>query len=897
MFNLETAIATWRRYFANRQALDTRDLDELERHLRDHISHLRAAGYDDEIAFQVAMQQLGDCTEAEPEYEKVYWGKVRRAETLTDELQARLAMLKNYITIAFRNVLKHKGYAFINVAGLAVGLACCLLIALYIQEELRFDTFHEKADRIVRIGSDIKQPGNDEFGHVPTNGWPVGVRLAEDFAEVEEVVYMRSNWQPSLKIKDDYFYPQVRTATANFFDVFTFPLIAGSPETALEAPRSVVITESEAQKYFNTTNVLGEILVFNDSLNYTITGVAADPPRHSHLQFRMLVSFSTFYPDMNLLADNNRWFDLMMMNYALLRPGTDVATFDERIEGLVMRYFGDWASERGYDMHLTAEPLADLYLRSDRANWLGPRSDMNYVLFLSAIALFVLVIAGINFINLATARSMERAKEVGVRKAVGSDRGSLIRQFLTESVVTSTLALALGLALVALVLPLFNTLVDKAFVFSDLLTVPFVAAALLLTVGVGLLAGLYPALVLSGYRPTEILKGALKTSRRGVRLRQSLVVFQFGLSCALIVGTLVVFQQLHYMQKQDLGFDDEQVVVVNTARAPSDLRSNQLETIKTLMGNHPAVTNVSASWATPGTNGWRSQMAYPEGRSLDEGLTVEYIPVDHDYVPTYGIPVVAGRNFSESFETDATDGLLVNETAVQDMGWETPENAIGKTIDSPSGYPRGTVVGVVRDFHQHGLQEAVGPIVLSLRPSQRHYLFSLRFNTTRASEVVSHIEQVWNQLFEGYPYTYYFVDEAFARQYREEEQLTRIFGTFAFLAIFIACLGLFGLAAFMTTQRTKEIGVRKVMGATVPRIVLLLSKEFAKLVALAFVLTCPIAWYFMDGWLADFAHRMALGVDVFLLAGGLLFLIAIATVSYQSIRAAVANPIDALRYE
>jgi putative ABC transport system permease protein len=805
-------------------------------------------------------------------------------------------MLQNYLIIALRNLFRRKAYSFINIGGLAIGIAACILIGLYVRDELSFDRFHAKGHRIYRVLSEIRERGASSGGLNSTNGWPVGLALQDEFPEVEAALYLRKQSPPPIKHKGEYFYEDVIYADESFLQTFSFPLLSGDPATALKEPFTLLITEAVERKYFDGQPALGKTITFYDSLAFTVTGVLPNVPENSHMQFDMVLSFATFRARNPRFGTNEGWFDLNMYNYVLLREGADVEAFKAKARNLGMQRAGDFYRQYGYEMYLAFQPLHEIYLNPDTGNGLGPSGNIAYVYLLSAIGLFVMLIACINFVNLATARAVERAREVGVRKVIGSTRLALIGQFMGESLLTCMLALAIALGLVALAFPLFNELSGKLFSFPDLLRPDAVLLMLVLVILVSGLAGFYPAFMLSGFKPVQTLKGNFTAGRQGIRLRQGLVVFQFAVSCALIIGTLVVFSQLRYMQSRDLGFTREQILVLDARKTPWATRTGKYETIKQELQKHTAVKEVSATQAVPGRTGWQGQIVFPEGRPKDQGLEVEYLAVDYDFVQTFGLELVAGRNLSADFTSDQSNALLINETAVWKMGWETPANAIGKKIDSPSGYPQGVVVGVVKDYHQHGLQERIAPVVMDLEP-EFFELFAMRINPAEVSATLAHLESTWNAFFAGYPMEYSFLDEDFARQYTQEVRLTKIFTTFSSLAILIACLGLFGLVAFTTVQRTKEIGIRKVLGASVPHIAALLAKDFLKLVTLAFLLAAPLAWYFMNRWLEAFAYRISISFWIFGLAGSLALLIALLTVSWQSITAALVNPVKSLRNE
>ena len=885
-FDLEKTIAAWRHSLRLNRAFLREDLDELENHLRDHVEGLVASGLDVKDAYYRAIERLGTYGELDLEYRKVRFGRSKRKRNLLRASIWSIAMLKNYLKTALRYFRRHKGFAAINLVGLAVGLAGCLLIGLYVQDELAYDRFHEKGDRIYRLGHS-------------TVGWPYGRIVEAEYPEVEKVVYLRTHPTFSIEHGGQHFFESMLYADAGFFHLFDFPLVEGNPTTALTEPYTLILSEALAHKLFGEERALGRTLMLSDSLQFTVSGVARVPHR-SHLQFDALLSFETLRvrnPDWFEAEMTNGWYDLNVVNYVLLHEGADAEALAAKVRNLPQERAGDYLSRWGVSAYqLNLEPMRHIYLRSEHGNMLGPKSTIDYVYLLSAVGLFLLLIAAVNFVNLTTARSVERAKEVGVRKVVGSNRGALIRQFLAESFLMCLLAVILAVGLAWLALPFFNELALKQYAAGDLFTLQVALALVGLAVVVGLLAGLYPALSLSAFRPIEALKGRFATGRRGGRLRQGLVVFQFAISGTLILGTLVVLSQLRYMQQQDLGFDGEQVLVLDTRQAPGKELVRRSHVLKQALAAHTAVEQVSAMWTVPGRNGWRGQMSFPEGWPEGESIGLEYVAVDYDFVETLGLKMVAGRPFDPAFAPDAKTAVIINEAAVDAARWASAEEAIGKGFTSPgSGKPDGVVIGVVEDYHHHSLQRRIGPMMFGIRPGNG--LFALRIEATKAGSVVAHLKQTWTQFFAEYPFDFFFLDEDFARQYEQEQRLMRIFSIFAALTILIACLGLFGLVAFTAAQRTKEIGIRKVLGASVAHIVALLSKDFLKWVLIAFLVAVPIAYYAMSKWLENFAYRTAIGIETFLIGGALLLLVALVTVSYQAVRAALADPVQSLRYE
>ena len=813
-------------------------------------------------------------------------------------------MLRNYLKTTVRALQRRKGYAFLNVAGLALGLACVLLLALFVRDELAFDDFHADADRIHRLVTDASLSRDASMSQFAATGWPAGELLRTRYPQVEALTYLRTWPQPTVSVQggkqaqSKRFYPQVLYADSSFFDVFSFPLTRGRAEGALNAPFEVVLSADFARTVFGDAQAVGRTVALNDTLSATVTGVA-EVPRRSHIQFDALVSFASLWP-MDAPAIGPRdlsggWGNINVYNYLKLREGTDAEALTAQIRDLPKEEMSEMPEGAAFQLGL--EPLQDIYLHTERQFGLGgPRGDWSDVLLLGAVALFTLLLAAVNYVNLATARAAERAKEVGVRKSVGAQREGLVGQFLGESVLTALLAGVGAFALARMALPLFNNLTGKAFTSGDVFTLPALGIGLALVLAVGLLAGLYPALVLTRPRPADVLKSARHPGRSSAHFRKGLVVLQFAVTIALLIGTFTGIRQIRFMQGQDLGFAKKQVLVME---AGDDQRSRygmqrRTDALKQELAAHPAVKSVSATAAVPGGSGWPNQNAFPGGG--EKGVSLEYVVVDHDYTETLRLEMVAGRDFDRSYSTDAERGVIINEAAVEAAGWASPQEAIGKAFPSSgSGKPNGVVIGVVQNYHQHGLQEEVGPMMLGIGGSGNKV--ALRFDPQKTDAVQAHARQVWNELLPNARHETFFLDEQFAQEYRSERRLVRTFGIFAGLAVLIACLGLFGLAAFTAERRTKEIAVRKAMGASVASIVGLLSKDFLKLVALGFVVAVPLAWYGMHQWLTGFAYRIDLGPLVFTAAGLLALVVALTTVGYQALRAARTNPAQALRDE
>lgn len=795
-------------------------------------------------------------------------------------------MLRNYFKIAFRNLLRKKVYSAINILGLSIGMTCCMLIFLYVNHELSYDKFHTKADRIYRLVTDIKTP--TETINIPITSAPMGAYLKKDFPEVEEVV--RTYDRGVLLQTDQHQYQEDQTlfADASFFDVFDFPLLRGNAGTALADPFSVVLTEDAAKKYFGEQNPVGQSLRMEGAYDLTVTAIVSNVPSNSQIQFDILISMSTLLEKLDR-EKAEEWSTFGFYTFLLLQEHTNAETLEAKFPGFIEQHIGGMKEDKMF-YSLFVEPLSRVYLHTNRG---GPViGSLSNIYFFSIIAGFILLIACINFMNLATARASERAKEVGIRKVIGALKRQLTAQFLSESVLLSLFAFVLASIFAELLLPAFNQLSGKTIAESIFYGDNNLLLLFLLALGVGILAGIYPAFVLSGFQPVTVLKGRFSGSGRGLLLRKGLVVVQLAISITLIAGTAIVYTQLDYMRSQELGFNKEQMLVINFRR--DDKVMQQIEAIKHSLKSHPQVLSVSASSSTPSqsNSGAYTNIENPGGEM--QSSNIDLYSVDFDFLDQYQIQVVAGRGFSRDFPTDSTQALILNEAAVASYGYSSPQEAIGKRF---SQWGReGKIIGVIKDFHTRSLQQQIRPLTMRVAYNALK-LISLHIEGKDIPNTLAALEQQWAALVPHRPFEYFFLDEAFDKQYRNETRFGNLFICFAGLAIFIACLGLFGLVTFTARQRTKEIGIRKVLGATVANVVALLSKDFLKLVMIGFLVAIPVAWYALNSWLDNFAYRIDVGVGVFLLAGLAAVLIALATVSWQSIRAALANPVDSLKDE
>ena len=785
-------------------------------------------------------------------------------------------MLRNYLKLAFRTLWRRKGYAFINILGLAAGIACCLLALLFVLDEFSYDRFHEDLGHRYRVHEIMDETG-EEWASAP---WAVAEVLLETYGDQVRVARLRRRGpglvgevtvrhEDQIFIETNFFF-----ADSTLFDVLSFPLIIGDAGRVLARPHDLVLTQEMAVKYFGRENPVGQTLLVADQ-RYTVTGVLQNLPEHSHLQFGFLASMpSTWNPSP---GDGSPWrFNIYYTYVAVpnraLVPALE-ATLQERQR-----------QQTGHASAFTFFPVADIYLHSHAERELSARGGIRTVYLFSIIGILLLAIACINFVNLATARSVERAREVGVRKVLGADRPQLIRQFLGEGLLLALLATLLALMAAWAALPLFNSLTGKSLTLS--LTTPWWMPVFLLGIVmlVGLSAGGYPAFYLSALQPVRVLKGRL-LGRRRAPFRKGLVVTQFGFSTLFIIGTLVVAGQLDFLQSANLGFHKEQVLVLSVTNTYKMRR--HYDVLKEQVSKLPGVMSMTTSSVVPGE---RLPVRYfaPEGAAPEDSLVgMRRLIVDQGFVETYGLEIVKGRDFEQTFSHDAGRyHYLLNEAAVEALGWREP---IGKRISD------GEVVGVVRNFHYASLHHEIEPMIM-INAGGRGSV-SIRLGTDNVPQLLSSIEQAWADVVPYEPFDFYFVDHTFDQLYHREATLQQAASYAAVLAILIACLGLFGLSAFTTAQRTKEIGLRKILGASIPGIVLLLYQDFLKPVSLAFLLAAPVAYVVLGQWLQDFVYRIEVGVGVFLLAGGLIVSTALLTVSYQALRAALANPVESLRYE
>ena len=784
-------------------------------------------------------------------------------------------MFSNYLKVALRQLMRQKGYSFINIMGLTIGMACFILIGLWVRDELSFDQFHQNKEQIFRI---LNKTESGDL--IPSPTYALAPALKSLYPEVEEFSRVWFFHSSLVKYGDKRFEEdRIYMADPGFFRMFSFPFIKGDPETVLVDRNAIVLTEDAALKYFGTEDPIGKVLhLAQDRADFIVTGIIENIPPNSHMQFDFMIRVEFLGEDR--LA---RWEEWIGPCYILLRQDASASAFTAKIADIYKENV-----DPGVTFSPVLQPLAKVHLYES-----GSPGRIKMVYIFSLIAVFILIMACINFMNLTTARSARRAKEVGIRKVIGALRSQITRQFLGEALVVAFLSLFLALVLVESILPQFNLLTGKSLSILSLANISIILTLLITTGVVGFLAGSYPALFLSSFHPVHTLKNQSKFGNRGSGIRKVLIVFQFAISVSLITCTLIVSKQLRYIQNRDLGLSREQVVILlnNPELLP------KFESFKDRLQTKPGIKSVTSAAQGPTWVGENISIDW-EGNPSEDLLPVDYTVVDYDFFKTFDMKITQGRSFSPDFTTDMEEACIISELAAQRMGLENP---IGMSIymNHPAweeSFRKARVIGVVKDFNARTLHTAMRPFVFRMYRPWHQYIF-VKIDGTQVPEALGTIENTFKTSVPGYPYRFLFYDDAYNRQYMSEQQLGRLFNVFSLLSISIACLGLFGLAAYTAEQKTKEIGIRKILGASTPGILTLTSKEFLKWVAVANLVAWPVAYFVMSQWLRDFAYRASIGPLVYCISGGLTLVIALLTISFQSIKAATANPADSLRYE
>ncbi len=886
MFNLEKEIKKWKKSLLRSEAMEDGYIAELESHLCDEIERLEESGLSAKEAFEKAVEQVGTSDSIGTEYLKTDARDISgRAFWMPSRFMP--ALVWNYLKVTLRKIRRNKAYSVINIVGLATGIACCLFILLYVLFELSFDNFHKDVDRIYIVGQDRRSEAGRELigGNFPL----LAPTLKERYPHVEAAGRFNQGWIVQVKYKDKIFKEEsLWDADPGLFEVLSTPFIQGDPKTALERPNTAVMTEFYAEKYFGDQDPLGKTIMIGEK-EYEITGIVQDPPANTDFVYKIIKSWKTIE-----MEDEGHWrtWDPGMGATACLiklREGVDKGDFEEQIQKIPYEFCGEDLKKNGLDYKFFLLSLKKQHRVILSGGQIKSSPSLIYVYIFSAVGLLILLIACMNYMNLATARSANRAAEVGMRKVVGANRRQIIRQFLGESLLIVSIALVIAIALLQIFLPQFNKLAFTPFTSQSLLHPGIVIGMILLLLFVSLVAGSYPAFVLSGFKPISVLRGTLKSGAKGAVMRKVLVVGQFSISIALIICTLIIYRQVLYMKNQPLGFDREQKLVITLKGW--EMITEKYETVKNEFLQHPAVLNATASSGVPGSMINRTWV-FPFGEQNTKGQAFRSLRCDHDFTEVYGLELVAGRPFDKKIKSDTYEAFIINESGVRAFGWNSPEEALGKELWDR----RFPVIGVVKDYHWWGLQREIEPMIMRVVPDLFRSV-TLTVNTADMQSVLAFLEKKYAELFPGDLFEYFFVDTNFNIQYRAEERLGRIFQIFTILGICIACLGLLGLASFIAEQRTKEIGIRRVLGATVSQVIMLLSKEFTKWVLIANLIAWPLGYYATRKWLQNFAYRMTVGVEIFIFAAALALILALCTIGYQAIKAAVANPADSLRYE
>ncbi|MDB4285802.1 ABC transporter permease [bacterium] len=818
-------------------------------------------------------------------------------------------MLLNHFKSAWRNLWKRKEFSLLNLLGLAIGIAACLMILQYVRFENSYDKFLDDTDRFYRVNLGIEKPDGDqtEGTMFAANHPAVGPALKQDFPQIEaytrlvDVALFAGNSvlsykEPGGQVKT-FYEEKIYIADSNFFSMFSYPIIMGDPETALKEPNTVVISENIAKKYFGNKDPMGKILEVNGDFPSKVTGVFKDLPENTHLKIDAIYSFAIFQGRMD-----NTWIWPEFYTYIKLIPGAKAQDLESQFEGFVTKYLGEVMKEFGIIEKMYLQPVVDIHLHSNLSNEAEENGNYRTISFLTLIAMLILFIAWMNYINLSTARSIERAAEVGIRKVVGAGKRHLITQFLIESAMMNLMAIFLGVILVQLFTPAFNQLAGREIIsgigsFALWQETEIWLALAAVFFGGTLLAGLYPAFVLSSFEPVKTLKGKIYRTGGKVNFRHVLVVLQFGVSLLLISGTLIVFNQLNFMRSQDMGFNMDQMLVVKSPSMTDSTYQDKARLLKEEILRDPSVTHFTPTSDIPGHTIQQVNSIKKEGQATEDASFVNYLWGDEDYFSTYGIELVAGRNFSEERDMDE-DPMILTEKAVQLLGYSSPEEALDQMISYKfQQWEKARVIGVVKDINHRSLAFERAPFAFfDIRNGFTNY-YCLKVNTAQLPTTISKIEEAYNRFFPGNPIEYFFLDDFFAKQYKADQRFGKVFGLFAFLAILVACLGLLGLASYIAARRTKEIGIRKVLGASTLQILMLLAKQFIILVLIAAVIAVPLAWWGGGEWLASYAYRSPISFWILALPVLVVALIAMATVVWQTLRTARTNPSDALRDE
>jgi ABC-type antimicrobial peptide transport system permease subunit len=794
---------------------------------------------------------------------------------LRNSIYWSVQMIKNYLKITFRNIRRHKGYSFINIAGLAIGITACVLLLLWVQDEWNYDRFHTNANELYRV---LLDPQEASTTHEAVSPPVLAAKMKENFPEVVNTARISTSGTLLLKYGDKAFYEgEGIFADATFFEMFSFPFVQGNPDTAFSELHSIVITEDLARKYFGSENPLGKILTINNKTDYKVSGIIKNVPHNSHLNFNYVRSFELLK---EFGVNINSWGNVSFYTYVQLQKNSTSRIVDEKLKSMIEK------ENPGHNLYYL-QPLTQIHLRSNFNFDPAVTGNIMYIYIFTAAALFILFIACINFMNLATARSGTRSKEVGMRKAVGAYRIDIIKQFFGESILLSFTSLLFSVIMLQIFLPVFNDLAGKELSLSYSGFLQILLGLMGITLFTGLLSGSYPAMFLSSFQTVNVIKNLPQSGTKGSLFRKILVVTQFSLTIIILIGTIVVHDQLNHIRNQNLGYDKDYMVCFPLrGEIVKKLDATRAELLK-----NPNILNFAVSSSLPTHIGSGTSGADWEGKPSDVRIQMQFVSVDHSYLDTYRMEMAEGRFFAKDFESDSKEGFILNEAAIKAMGMDSP---VGKRFGF--GRSSGRIIGVIKNFNYKSLHSEIEPLILINDPRGYRYA-SIRISSENIEGTITHLENVWNQFSAGFPFNYTFLDDRIENLYRSEQSIGTVFNYFTILVVFIACLGLFGLASFTAEKRTKEIGIRKVLGAPISNILMLLFREFTKWIILANIIAWPAAYFIMTKWLENFAYRTNIGIATFFLAAGFVLVIALITVSYQCIKTALSNPVDSLKYE
>lgn len=885
MFNLENAIQTWKRKLRSNPAFEDGDIAELESHLREEVESLKGEGFSEEEAFKHASEEIG---EPEPIGDELYKTRTTKIDATPSWKQSIWlpSLMHNYLKVARRNLVNNKLYTGINILGLSTGIICCLLIYLFVQNELNYDTFHKNGDRIYRVVRVMDAETDPRL--VGITSAPFRDAITNDFPEIVEEAtrLMPSDGLVTIdnrKFRENRFY----IADANFFKVFSWPLIKGNPQTVLNRPKTVVLSEEVAAKYFGSENPIGQTIQVDGDTEFEVTGIFSKPENaNSHIEFDLLASMETFR-EANFYTG---WWWNSLHTYVMLSPNVEPETLEKQFPGFMEKYFGEDMAQNNRRIDLDLQPLTEIYFANDTTFDLQVAHGSETVIYMfGVVALLIIIVACVNFVNMATARSVNRAREIGIRKTLGAQRFNLTIQFLGEALMITFAAGLISFGVVYLVLPWFEQLVGNQ-IAVNLFSTEVIITTVFFLIFTGLLAGSYPAIFLSSFQPIKALKEKINFGASQVFVRKGLIVFQFAVSSLLIIGTFIINNQLNYISEKSLGFQPEQLLNVSINNGEF---LQHVETFQQKIEGIPAISETSVMSGTPG--GFYDNHRFRVGDNWEETHVLKSLYTDYNFTEVLDLKVLAGRDFDPSYSTDSTDAVVINKAAADKFGW-TPEEALGKRFeDQFTDTTARQVIGVVENFHYESLHQPIAPLVVSMHPDRREIL--VKVETENLNETLASLEEIWNEFSPLYPIEYFFLDQQFARLYESDRRQRAVFSAFSIIAVLIACMGLFSLAAFNAEKRSKEMGIRKVLGASFSDILLLFNRQVITVVAFAFLLATPAAYIMAEYWLQDYAYRIPNGASNYLLAGLIIVVLSIMTVSYQSLKIAFMNPVESLQKE